>query len=97
MPILFPGRRLLALPLMAPLFGCAERPAGPPIVLRPPPQVERQELQVTHRSIPRPRPSVRAAAQTAPASEREAEDLSPEEKESLFRDFDDYLSRSGRH
>ena len=97
MPFNFPGRPLLALPLMAPLFGCAERPAGTPIVLRPP----QPERHAAHRASPRPRAAVPAATRATPVASSqppaEAEDLSPEEKESLFRDFDDYLRRSGRH
>lgn len=95
MPLTFPGRKLLALPLMAPLFGCADGPAGQPIVLRPP-HPEKQ----AHRAVPRQRPNARttertaASPSTAPAEAGQTDDLTPEEKESLFRDFDNYLRRS---
>src|SRR6476646_8579289 len=96
MPFSFPCRPLLALPLMAPLFGCADKPR--PIVLRP-----HAAPRTAHRAAPRLRPNIRVAAQAAPAPsdnepqpQRRTEVLSPEEKESLFRDFDNYLSQPGR-
>jgi len=97
MPFNFPGRPLLALPLMAPLFGCADKPAGTPIVLRP----HHPERQAAHRATPRSRGSVRTAAQAqhTPSTQAPAqtEDLSPEEKESVLREFDDFLRNSDHH
>jgi len=103
MSIAFPSRPLLALPLVAPLIGCAAEPAGQPIVLRPP----HAGNPSPHRTVRRPRPEPSTAAQTSPApasdpaTERrpaaDPEELNSAQKESLFKDFDAYLARSGRH
>src|SRR4051812_8230105 len=67
MPLSFPSRPLLALPLMAPLFGCASKPAEPPIVLRTPPPAAKTEVHRPPRSKQETR-TVSAPANRTPAS-----------------------------
>ena len=92
MPMSLPGRPLLALPVIAPLCGCVDRPPPPPpprpIALNPPHY---------HRQL-RARQTTPAqdVSQPAPApTEAPAQELSPEERESLLRDFNAYLNRPG--
>src|SRR4051812_7244544 len=101
MPIPFSSRQLLALPLMAPLFGCASKPPERPIVLRPP-----HAAKVTASRPPvRPRQEARTGAAPANATQANAaadepapapalaptpadqNRLSSDKKEALFRDF----------
>jgi hypothetical protein len=104
MPRSISCRPLLALPLMVPLFGCANTPPPRPVVLRPPPPAT--ERYVAHRPVPRRKPAAETVSRdsaTTPASSRTPDQrgeasaaLSPTDREELFREFDDYLSRSGR-
>src|SRR3954447_13518986 len=105
-------RSLLALPLMISLFGCADRPTGQPIVLRPhhpegyavrrvaaPRSGVRSAVQATPVALrPECAPNATAAAELRPepAPQAPAAALSSDQKEALFRGFDDYLQRSGR-
>ena|SRR4051794_33048707 len=104
MPIPFPSRPLLALPLMAPLLGCASKPAEPPIVLRP----QHTTKSALHRPVPKSKQETRTASAPAnsaapsPANETTAPPADPagltnEQKEALFRDFDAYLSKPSRN
>jgi len=107
MPIPFSSRPLLALPLMAPLLGCASKPAEPPIVLRAvhttkaavhrPPASSKQETRtVSAPASPAPSsPGAQPETSAPPGPEQKA--LTSEEKEALFRDFDTYLNQQSRH
>jgi len=66
------------------LFGCATKPPEKPIVLRRPSVVHRVSRTASAKPVPPPPP----AASDLP------EGLTPEEKNSLFEDFDRYLARS---
>ncbi len=95
------SRTLLAFLLVAPELGCVAKPPEKAIVLRP--------IHAEHRSAPRPPPrhapaeakggmtpaAATQAAPPAPAATPDEEELSPAEKEGLFREFDDYLAKSG--
>ncbi len=97
----FPSSPFVALPLLALLLalllGCAVRPAGPPIVLRPP-----GEQAGLPRPPARPRPNSAAAAAPRTASAGTAgpgaggpAELSAAEKQALFEKFDAHLKQSG--
>src|SRR3954447_9554561 len=98
MPLPFSSRPLLALPLMAPLFGCASKPAEPPIVLRPPhaaksavhrPPRSKQETRTVSAPANRAPSSAAAEPEAEPAPEPPAgadqKTLSTEQKDALFR------------
>ena len=106
MPLPFSSRPLLALPLMAPLFGCASKPAEPPIVLRPPhaaksavhrPPRSKQETRTVSAPANRAAGSAAAEAEPEPPAGTDQKTLSTEQKDALFRDFDAYLNQPGRH
>ena len=86
----FPSSPFVALPLLALLLGCAVRPAGPPIVLRPP-----GEQAGLPRPPARPRPNSAAAAAPRTASAGGPAELSAAEKQALFEKFDAHLKQSG--
>src|SRR4051812_13044342 len=105
-------RSLLVLPLIICLFGCADRPTGQAIVLRShhperyavhrvaaPRSGVRSAVQATPVPLgPECTPNATAAAELRPepAPQGAAAELSSDQKEALFRGFDDYLQRSGR-
>lgn len=98
MPKPLSSRTLLALTLVAPMLGCVAKPPEKPIVLRPPHPERRLARRPPHQTPSQTADTVEAAPANAvatPAGEPE-EALSPAEKEALFREFDQYLTRSGR-
>jgi hypothetical protein len=113
MPIPFSSRPLLALPLMAPLLGCASKPAEPSIVLRPPhttkaavhrpPAPSKQETRTVSApaslapASPAPSPAPSSPGAQAETPAPEQKALTSEQKEALFRDFDAYLNQQSRH
>ena len=75
--------------LVAPFVGCAAKPPERPIVLRP----RHPERRLARR--PRTSPATATPPAEAPV-ESPVESMSPGEKENLFRDFDAYLSHTGK-
>jgi len=91
------------------LAGCAEPMLRPPYpekqAMRRAPPHTRAKVRTVVQSSPAPAcPVPIAASEELAGPERHSEgaavptaSISPEQKESVFRDFDDYLRRSGSH
>ncbi len=93
------GFVFVAVALLALLVGCAARPSGPPIVLRP--QAAGRPVARRVPTPPRPgtvvaaTPTMAATPTKDDAKDAAAAELSPAEKEDLFRRFNDRLIQSG--